>query len=162
MDLKKLLLTPESFLGFDPSSLKQPRLHHSLNLEEPIPMSYSIHLAPIPDDSSVLELADVHHERGGTYVLGGTNQASLSVTYNYSGHFARAFVGGIRSLYGRTARESIALLDHGISILGTAEPPDADYWQPTAGNAVAALQSLRRIAAQAVSEGYGEALWSGD
>jgi hypothetical protein len=94
--------------------------------------------------------------RGGTYVLGGTPEAWLNVTYNYAPHFYRVMgEKGIRSIYGLTGLESIAVLDAAIDQLG--DEVDEDYWQPTEGNAKAALRNLRLLATLAPS-----GIWRGD
>lgn len=48
-------------------------------------MSYDIELCD-PITGVALELDAPHQMRGGTYALGGTREAHLNVTYNYSRH----------------------------------------------------------------------------
>lgn len=134
-------------------------------------MSYDISLLD-PLTRNVLELDQPHHMRGGTYVLGGTTEAHLNVTYNYARHYERIFGGeqpesrfdlifggtkrsGIRSIYGKTGAESIPLLDAAIAKLG--DDVSDDYWAPTEGNAKRALIQLRALAAM-----RPDGVWSGD
>jgi hypothetical protein len=67
-------------------------------------MSYDIHLE-YPDERECLV---GNHEGGGTRVLGGTDEAWLNVTYNYSRFFYRNLDDelGIRWLYGKTGQEA--------------------------------------------------------
>jgi hypothetical protein len=97
-------------------------------------------------------LDERHQFGGGTFAVGGTNEAWLNITYNYGGHF-RATLGhddGIRSLYGKTAAELIPVLERAVAELGTER--DDDYWAPTKGNAGAALSDLLGIARLAPAE----------
>lgn len=108
-------------------------------------MSYDIDLKD-PVTGETLQLDAPHQMKGGTYCVGGTTEASLNVTYNYSRHFYRVFgEGGIRSIYGKTGAESIPLLAGAIAQLG--DDVDADYWAPTEGNAKRALVQLAALAA---------------
>jgi hypothetical protein len=118
-------------------------------------MSYDIDLLD-PVTKQTIRFDAVHHIKGGNYVLGGTDEASLNVTYNYSKHFCRVFeefedptrlekkLFGIRILDGRTGAESIPILRKAISTLG--DDVDEDYWKATEGNAKAALYGLLAFA----------------
>ena len=86
-----------------------------------------------------------HDLRGGTYALGGTQEAWLNITYNYSGFFAEVLgAGGIRSLHGKSGRELLPILEDAVAKLGTER--DVDYWKATRGNAGAALNDLLSLA----------------
>jgi hypothetical protein len=65
-------------------------------------------------------------EEGGTYVLGGSSEADLNVTYNYGKYFL------FKSLHGKKAGETISDLEEAVKRLGTEQ--DSDHWEPTAGN----------------------------
>jgi hypothetical protein len=118
-------------------------------------MSYDIDLCD-PVTGDVLELDDVHHMRGGTYCVGGTREASMNVTYNYSRHYYRVMGDkGIRTIYGMTGAASLPVLDAAIVALG--DETDGDYWKPTEGNAKQALCCLRTLAAM-----RPDGVWSGD
>jgi hypothetical protein len=71
-------------------------------------MSYDIHLA-YPDERECLV---GNHADGGTFVIGGTDEAWLNVTYNYSRYFYRNIDDalGIRWLYGKTGQEAVPQL----------------------------------------------------
>ena len=86
-------------------------------------------------------------EDGGTYVLGGTTEADLNVTYNYGGEFRSAWPEKIegsnalgKMLDGRKALDTIPLMEQAIVTLTTDR--DGDYWAPTPGNAGYALSIL--------------------
>lgn len=111
-------------------------------------MSYDIELVD-PVSKQVIEIADAHFMRGGTYRLGGSNKLSLNITYNYSSILHRVLVPkstpseyttGIRSLYGLTALEGIPLLESAIGEL--ADDSSEDYWEPTEGNVKRSLNNL--------------------
>lgn len=65
-------------------------------------MSYDISLnEPISGETIKFETA--HFVRGGTYAIGGTQEAWLNITYNYAKHYYRVFgEKGIRTIYGMT------------------------------------------------------------
>lgn len=134
-------------------------------------MSYDIELQDAVTEE-VLLLDNIHQMRGGTYVVGGTAEASLNITYNYSKHFRKAFGDedanltefdkmfgggntGIRKLYGMSAVESIPILEKAISKLGN--DVDADYWKSTEGNAKQALIQLLTLAKM-----RPDGIWNGD
>lgn len=118
-------------------------------------MSYDIDLVN-PVSKEVLLLDAPHQMRGGTYAVGGTQECSLNVTYNYSSHFHRVIgLGGIRAIYGLTGAESIPILSKAIDALG--DDVHESYWVATEGNAKAALVQLRALA-QLRPDG----IWEGD
>lgn len=125
-------------------------------------MSYDIDLLD-PVTRKVIVLDAPHHMRGGTYVVGGTSQASFNITYNYSEIYHKIFPGskdnkdfqGIRSIYGLTGAESIPVLESAINKL--ANDTDADYWKPTEGNAKKALMCLLALARM-----RPDGVWDGD
>ncbi len=118
-------------------------------------MSYDIYLKD-PVTGDVLELEHNHHIRGGTFCLGGTTRLHLNVTYNYAPHFYRVFgEKGIRSLYGKSAAETIPELKKAIGAL--MDDVVHDYWQPTEGNAKQALHGLLAFAQM-----RPDGVWDGD
>lgn len=119
-------------------------------------MSYDIELKH-PVSGKVILLGLPHHMTGGTYALGGTREACLNVTYNYAPHYAMSFddKNGIRSIYGLTGAESIPVLQLAISRLGN--DMDDNYWNPTEGNAKAALLQLLALAQM-----RPDGVWDGD
>ena|ERR1017187_9297416 len=66
-------------------------------------------------------------EEGGTYAMGGSTEADLSVTYNYSKLFSVK-----NELHGKYAYETIPILEAAVKRFGTEK--SADYWEPTEGN----------------------------
>ena len=118
-------------------------------------MGYSISLID-PASGSTRKLDAPHYMRGSTYAIGGTTDAALDVTYNYSPIFRRTFGDrGIRAIYGMTGAASIPVLDAAIAKLGG--DVDADYWKATEGNARQALKHLRELARMCP-----DGVWSGD
>ena len=81
-------------------------------------------------------------EDGGTFVVGGSDECSLNVTYNYSRFYYGALdeSEGLRAMNGGVARDWHGRLEQAVSDLGTER--DNDYWAATAGNAGATLARL--------------------
>lgn len=97
-----------------------------------------------PVTGTTLELEEPHQMRGGTYCVGGTRRAKLSVTYNYGKHYARVMRGGLDALDGMSGAESISILTAAIEALG--RDVDKNYWVASEGNARLALEQLRALA----------------
>ena len=109
-------------------------------------MSYDISLTH-PKTHEVLEVDAKHFMQGGNYVLGGTQELWLNVTYNYAEIYYRSEIfgnRGIRILENLTGGESIPILERAIGKLG--DDVDDDYWKPTEGNAKQALINLLTMA----------------
>ena len=87
-------------------------------------------------------------EEGGTYVMGGSEEADLNITYNYCWFYYRYLdkKEGIRWLYGKKAKDCIERLEKAVKELGTII--FKDYWAPTPGNAGYALSILLEWAKQ--------------
>lgn len=120
-------------------------------------MSYDISLKD-PVTQETIELSNPHLMCGGTYVLGGTTELWLNVTYNYGRIFRRPEVlgeEGIRTIYGMTGAESIPVLQKAIANLG--DDTDPDYWKPTDGNAKRPLCQLL-----AMAQMRPDGIWDGD
>lgn len=125
-------------------------------------MSYDISLLD-PATKKVIEFDNAHQMAGGTYILGGTNEARLNVTYNYSIWYCKDNVFpdniGIRVLDGMSAVDSISILENAISTINNI-PQDLSkeeievykeknvdgYWLPTKVNAVRPLYQLLAMA----------------
>lgn len=114
-------------------------------------MSYDVHLnCPHCGRPLLVE----NHSEGGTYAIGGTNEADLNITYNYGRHFAEAlgYLGdpAVRNfrdfLDGKAAAVVIPALEKAVSMLGTTQA--ADYWDAVPGNAGHALAILLAWAKQ--------------
>jgi len=106
-------------------------------------MSYDIEI--IGNDGNVLETEKEHSLKGGTYAVGGTTEAWLNITYNYSSFFRTAIneEKGVRFLYGKSVKECIPILEKAIHQLGTKVSDN--YWEATAGNAGKALFDLLEL-----------------
>jgi hypothetical protein len=97
------------------------------------------------------------HTEGGTYVLGGTSEADMSVTYNYSPFWEKALGpkpdGPHSDLYGlgpwlheRVAAKTLLMLESGAAEL--TDDPSGDYWEACEGNAGHVLAVLASWARQ--------------
>lgn len=116
-------------------------------------MSYDINMVN-KNTGRVIQFPTPIDLKGGTYTIGGTTDAWLNVTYNYSEHFYRVMgEKGIRTIYGMTGKEATPILENAISQLKNDIADD--YWEPTEGNAQAALKNLLQLA-QACPEGIFE------
>lgn len=115
-------------------------------------MSYDVELC-----RDGLPVLVTRHEEGGTYVLGGSKDAELNITYNYAGFYYKYLdrEEGLRWLYGKTGEETAPRLAAAIAHLGT-ETSD-DYWDSTPGNAGRALHILFKWAVE-----HPDAVWNGD
>lgn len=118
-------------------------------------MSYDIDLKD-PVTGKTLEVDFKHDIKGGTYAVGGTQELSLNITWNYSPHFRKVLGDkGIRAIYGMTGAESIPILRDAADKL--ADDADEDYWKPTEGNAKRALIGLLCFAQM-----RPDGVWAGD
>ena len=116
-------------------------------------MSYSITLEYQDNEPAIV----CRHEEGGTPPLGGSLEAAMDITYNYSPFFYSTIdeKRGIRWLYGKSGVECAYRLDRAIWKLGTWQ--DEDYWGSTPGNAGYALGVLLQWARQ-----HPDAVFRGD
>lgn len=91
-------------------------------------------------------------EEGGTYVLGGSDEADLNITYNYGWFYWKCLdkKAGLKWLNGKLAKDCIGKLEKTIKELGTnrykRDNEYPDYWAPTPGNAGYALNILLKWA----------------
>lgn len=81
-----------------------------------------------------------HHFIGGTYALGGTDEAWLNVTYNYAPHYYELWGHGLGGLSGKTVADTRPLVKQAAEALGTER--SENYWEPSRGNAGAAMADL--------------------
>ena len=120
-------------------------------------MGYSIHIVDKNNQTMKTANGEKHHIKGGIFILGGTDEASISITYNYSPYFYQYIdkEKGIRYLYGRKVKDTVPLLESIIKQM--EESDDRDYWTATEGNARKALENLLLLA-ELFPDGY----WDGD
>lgn len=111
-------------------------------------MSYDIFLKD-PVTKETITINDAHFMRGGTYQIGGSNELSLNITYNYADILHNVlkpdktgcgYKSGIRSLYGMTALDASQYLETAIAQL--KNDVSNDYWECTEGNVKKALNQL--------------------
>jgi len=104
-------------------------------------MSYDIRMID-PVTKKTLYFSENHNFEGGTYIEGGTREAWVNITYNYS-RFYRQHIDekqGIRFIYGKKGREVIDILEKAVKELGIEKTKN--YWDSSPGNAGAALLAL--------------------
>lgn len=96
-------------------------------------MSFWVYLEEDTEEGQ--PIAVPNFEEGGTYAVGGSTEAALNVTYNYSVHFYKHIDKdeGLRWLNGKLASEALPRLAVAANALGVKR--DKDYWQATEGNA---------------------------
>lgn len=100
-----------------------------------------------PVSGDVITIDEPHFMRGGTYKIGGNDELTLNITFNYTNIICKAM--GLEQSYGhifngKTALETIPMLEKAIANLGDDVNPD--YWEPTEGNAKRALIQLLTMA----------------
>ena len=105
-------------------------------------MGYWVSLRDENDECCLVQ----KHSEGGTYVIGGTDEADMSVTWNYLGLTYEAMGIEFKSMRNLTGAQSIPLLEKGVAALGTERSDD--YWAATPGNAGAMLAVLLSWAKQ--------------
>lgn len=79
------------------------------------------------------------HEEGGTYAMGGTADADLNVTYNYSQVY-KLLDFHPSEFDGKRAGDCIPRLEEVVGKLGNHR--HEDYWAPTPGNAGHAMDVI--------------------
>lgn len=86
-------------------------------------MSYWVYLQ---DENGSVEVE--RHAEGGTHALGGTSEAEINITYNYSKHIRQALhADGLMWLDGQAAHETISALEKAVEQLGTERYTGAWY-----------------------------------
>lgn len=135
-------------------------------------MSYDISLRE-PVTGEQVYFDEPHQMKGGTYALGGTNEAWLNIIYNYARWYYRNDVfgkDGIRAIYGMIGADSIPIIERAIKALENCKENLSDeeikkfeeggstgYWLPTRENAIKPLYQLLAMAKM-----RPDAVWEGD
>lgn len=119
-------------------------------------MSYDIQLVD-PRTREVCKAPCRFPSIGGIVQVGGQDTLWANLTWNYAPIF-RSVLGdsGIRTIYGKTAKETRTLLLTAATQLKS--DTDEDYWKPTEGNVKVALLNLVAMACMAPDD----AVWEGD
>lgn len=106
-------------------------------------MSWWVSLNDVDDNTLK---SNVCVQEGGTQCVGGTTDAMLNITYNYSPGFYLTIDSdkGLDWLHGKRGCETAPKLDAAVKALGTKQ--HEDYWVPTFGNTGYALSILARWA----------------
>ena len=133
-------------------------------------MSYDIKLKD-PVSGEIIQFDFPHQMRGGNYAVGGTTEAWLNITYNYSRWYYKAFGDkGIRTIYEMTGTDSIPVLENAIIFLKDLQEDLTEeeieeyknhsvrgYWMPTRENAIKPLYQLLTMAKM-----RPDGVWDGD
>ena len=93
-----------------------------------------------PKTEETRQLKSTNSLTGGTYALGGTNEAWLNITYNYGKHYHKLWGHGLKGFHHMKVAEVKPRLEAAITELGSDRSDD--YWEGTEGNAGAALKDL--------------------
>lgn len=101
-------------------------------------MSYDVELLGADGEPVAVE----HFTEGGTYPIGGTDKASLNITYNYSVIYRIATGFSINRLNGQKAAATLLDLERLEVMLRGSQPYEKDYWAPTPGNAYVPINRL--------------------
>ena len=133
-------------------------------------MSYDIELKD-PVSGEIIQFDFLHQMRGGNYVVGGTTEARMNITYNYSRWYYKAFGDkGIRTIYEMAGTDSIPVLENAITFLKNLQEDLTDeeieeyknhsergYWMPARENAIKPLYQLLTMAKM-----RPDGVWDGD
>lgn len=140
-------------------------------------MSYDIALND-PVTKETINFDMPHQMTGGNYAVGGTTEAWLNITYNYSRWYYKDGVfpakneekEGIRTIYGMSGAESISVLENAINTIENmtedlteeeiqeyADNHAGGYWTPTRANAIKPLYQLLAMARM-----RPDGVWDGD
>lgn len=140
-------------------------------------MSYDITLNN-PVTKETIHFDTPHQMMGGTFCVGGSSEAWLNITYNYSRWYYKDGVfpdkngkkDGIRTIYGMSGAESIPALENAIKTIESmtedlteeeikeyADSGAGGYWTPTRGNAIKPLYQLLAMARM-----RPDGVWDGD
>lgn len=106
-------------------------------------MSYDIDIVD-RKTKEVIKIDGPHFITGGTYQVGGTNELSMNITFNYSSFINKVLKGGIKGLDGKLVSDTIPDIEKAILELKDDAVPD--YWAKTEGNARKALTNLLTLA----------------
>ena len=106
-------------------------------------MSYDCYLKDAVTGET-LQSDTEHFIRGGTCCIGGCKDLWLNVTFNYAPIIAKVMPCGIKGFDGKTAVDTIPLLEQAIAKLG--DDVVDDYWTATEGNVKRALNGLLALA----------------
>lgn len=140
-------------------------------------MSYDITLND-PVTKETIQFDTPHQMAGGTFCVGGSTEAWLNITYNYSRWYYKDGVfpvkneekEGIRTIYGMSGAESIPVLENAIKMLENmaedlteeeikeyANGGAGGYWTPARTNAIKPLYQVLAMAKM-----RPDGVWDGD
>lgn len=106
-------------------------------------MSYDCYL--VDKDKNVIILDKSFDRAGGTYAIGGINEAWLNVTYNYGPIFKKVLGYSLNDLDGKCVKDTLPDLENAIDFLSEDDKTN-NYWDATEYNAKRALKDLVYLA----------------
>ena len=112
-------------------------------------MGYWVYVVAIDDDEEYQSIAVSSHTEGGTYAIGGTDAAEMSVTYNY-GPIYHQYGFSLKQLNEKNAQDALNIIEPVAANLPNA--PDNDYWKSSEGNAGHVLHIIKGWLEQALAE----------
>jgi hypothetical protein len=109
-------------------------------------MSYDFYL--VDDKGEVIKGS--HNFKGGTYRVGGSEDLTFNITFNYSPLFSKVICPdlGVKKIIGMKSKDSVTLLIDAINKLDPNDIND-DYWKCCEGNARSSLIALVNLALMA-------------
>jgi hypothetical protein len=140
-------------------------------------MSYDIEIRHIDcrheDACEHPRLEVPNQEEGGTYVMGGSTDPSLNITYNYGPILHKVLYGGevpkdgdtgLPALHALTVRQSLPLIQVAIVALDRIIESEGagsteDYWACTNANVRKVLINLEAWTKQAIIEEFPGVFW---
>ena len=108
-------------------------------------MSYELYI--VDKNGKAMTAPFPHAITGANYCVGGSPELYLSITYNYSKIFKKAFQhdDGIYAINGMSCLQSIPIINAAMNRLG--DETTSNYWDATEGNAKCSLMGLLQLAA---------------
>lgn len=102
-------------------------------------MGYDCYL--VDKNKKVIALDEIFYRSGGTYAVGGSKEAWLYITYNYSPIFDKVLGFSLSYLDGKCVKDTLPDLEKAIGLLKEDDETNY-YWDATEYNAKRALKDL--------------------
>lgn len=102
-------------------------------------MGYDCYL--VDKNKKVITLDEIFDRSGGIYAIGGSKEAWLYITYNYSPIFQKVLGFSLSDLDGKCVKDTLEDLENAIGLLSEDDKTD-NYWDSTEYNVKKALQDL--------------------
>jgi hypothetical protein len=104
-------------------------------------MSYYVKMYD-PETKKTVNFKYKHGYQGSNFILGGTTEAFVNITYNYAKYYKETIDKdtGLYSLHNKTGKEALPIIQKAINELGIDY--NENYWAATRGNAGYALLAI--------------------